>query len=204
MTERVIERVRMAKTIKDIYVAIPVEDNYMGLFRAVRATGIRPMVIDGDPTDLVRRYSIAADAVGADIVVRIPGDNPCLDPDEIDRMVEAYNDDPTRWNWLTTNLDRDVLDNGYPGGLGCEIYDVRLLHWLNRTVVEPRLREHPHRWAFENQKVRTIQAPDAIRRPDLDFSVNTMDDYNYIHTIYSALYFANPEFRTRDILSYLN
>jgi len=200
----VLERIKRAACYDDIVLAIPHEANGGIQIDAARSLDIEVLDYRGNPNDLLHRYNIAADIMDADIVVRIPGDNTFVDPDEIQRIVSHYNVDPAPWNWLTTNLDRDVLGNGYPAGLGAEVYDVRFLQWMDRTLTEKRLREHPHRWAFENAHIRTIQAPSEIRRPWLDFSVNTAEDMEFTKKVYEALYPSNPDFRIREILEYLD
>lgn len=186
-----------------VILAIPCEPESKPLVYAAESLKIPTIVVANDE-DLVHRYRVVAQTMAADMVIRIPGDNPCIDPDEIRRILAFYKNDPPRWNWLTTNLDRDVLQNGYPGGLGAEIYDIRLLEWLDWNLEDARLREHPHLWAYETERVATCQCPDEIRRPDLDFSVNTMSDFEFISDIYRAIHDPmNPNFRTREILDYL-
>jgi spore coat polysaccharide biosynthesis protein SpsF len=138
-------------------------------------------------------------------IVRIPGDNPCVDPDEIDRIIDHYD---SQWQpigpWLYTNLDRNILGNGYPGGLGAEVYSPWFMHWLATNVETAEHREHPHKWAFDTGHVHTITAPAEIRRPQLRFDVNTPEDLDYIRDIYAHVYPVNPNFRTKDILQYLD
>ena len=199
----VLNRIKRARGLDDIMLAVPHETNGAVMLEAAWDLGIETLDYRGNPNDLVRRYVIAAEIMDADIVVRIPGDNTFIEPVEIERILHHYNESPAPVSWLTTNLDRDVLGNGYPGGLGAEIYDVRFLQWLDKNVNDPRLREHPHRWAFENFHVRTIQAPDDIRRPDLDFSVNTLGEWQWTKSIYDILYPKNPHFSVRDVLKLL-
>jgi len=199
----VLDRIKKAGCYDDIILAIPWESNGGIQIDAARSLGIETLNYRGNPNDLVHRYVLAADIMDASIVVRIPGDNTFVDPDEINRIVSHYNADPAPWNWLTTNLDRDVLGNGYPAGLGAEIYDIRFLQWLDTNLKDPFLREHPHQWAFRNQHVRTIQASEDICHPELDFSVNTPDEFEQTVRIYEALYPTNPDFRIRDILQFL-
>jgi spore coat polysaccharide biosynthesis protein SpsF len=167
-------------------------------------TGIPILMVPGDPNDLVHRYQQTAKTFEIDTIVRIPADNPCIDPAEIDRLISFYRElDKPTGQWLTTNLDQNVLGNGYPGGLGAEIYDSWFMHWLDRNVTDPELREHPHKWAMKEGRVRTIEAPAAIRRPDLRFDVNTEEDLEYIRGIYAALYPTNPDFTAKDIIDHL-
>lgn len=199
----VLERIKRARCFHDIMLAVPWESNGGIQLEAAWDLGIETLNYRGDPNDLVHRYAVAADIMDADIVVRIPGDNTFVDPDEIARIVNHYNYSPAPWNWLTTNLDRNVLGNGYPAGLGAEVYDVRFLQWLDRTMIRKDLREHPHKWAFENQHLCTMMAPEHLRFPGaagMEFSVNTPEEFEWTKSIYEHLYPTNPDFRIRDIL----
>lgn len=199
----VLSRIQRATSFSEIMLAIPHESNGGIQIEAAQELGIPVLDYHGNPNDLVHRYALAADIMDFDIVVRIPGDNTFTDPEEIDRIVNHYRSDPAPWNVLTTNLDRDVLDNGYPAGLGAEVYDARYLEWLDKQQIPAHQREHPHKWAFENQKVRTIQAPPHVRNPGVSFSVDTEEDWEFTKDIYKALYPSNPDFRIRDIMLYL-
>lgn len=195
MLRHVIRRVKQAAEC--VVVAYPAKDHEI-LEDIVLDAGAFVFPYMGDENDLIGRYASCAKEFDADFVVRVPADNPCVDPDEIKRLLRS--DVPYLWDYLMTNLDRNVLDNGYPGGLGAELYDARLFHWLNENVEYPMLREHPHLWAYANNRIVTILAPEEIRRPDLRFDVNTKEDFEYIREIYEALW---PNFRTKDILNYL-
>lgn len=199
MVWHVLNRVKQA--CRSVALAIPVEPNSGPLVEAADSLDIPVIVVGGNPNDLVHRYSVAARALAADTVIRVPADNPCVDPDEIKRIIAFHRADPPYWKYLTTNLDR-VLGNGYPGGLGAEVYDARLLRWLENEITDTRYREHPHLWAFENARVITCKCPEEIRRPDLRFDVNTQEDFDFISDIYDALYPMNPNFRAADVIRY--
>lgn len=199
----VLNRVKRVNYIDDIMLAIPHESSGGVLKEAAQDLNVPVLDFHGNPDDLVHRYALAADIMNANIVVRIPGDNTFVDPDEVDRILQAYADIPSAWDILTSNLDRDIHDNGYPAGLGAEVYDVRYFYALDRFKLQPRLREHPHLWAFEHDSVRTITAPEHVRNPGMKFSVDTEDDWKFTEEIYSALYPDNPDFRIRDIMKFL-
>ncbi len=201
MIYHVLNRVKQAWNFTVL--AIPVEPNSAPLVEAADSLQIPTIVVGGNPNDLARRYAVAARTMGADIVVRVPGDNPCVDPDEICRAIAHFKKDPPRWNWLTSNLDQNLQCNGYPGGLGAEVYDARYLKWLDNKIEDPHYREHPHRWPIETDRVNTFFCPEEIRRPELKFSVDTQADFDFIAGIYDALYPTKPNFRIRDILAYL-
>lgn len=200
---RVLERIKRMRCFHDIMLAVPHESNGGVLLEAAKALKIDTLDYRGDPNDVVRRYALAAEIMDASIIVRIPGDNTFTDVDEVERIVSHHAFDAGKWNQLTTNLDRDVLGNGYPAGLGAEVYDRRFIEWLDRNTTDKRHREHPHKWAFEHQSVRTVQCPDALRAPHLSLSVDTELDMQLTRYVYDSLYPRNPNFKAKDVLQTL-
>jgi spore coat polysaccharide biosynthesis protein SpsF len=201
MVQHVIERVRQATLLDDVGLAIPMEDGCDKLLDIAHACDVPTFMPLFEANDLLKRYVYAADYYKADVVVRIPADNPCIDPDEIDRIVDFYDTlDKPIGKWLVSNLDCNLCGNGYPGGLGAEVYDPWFMHWLHMNVDDPNLREHPHMWAIEHERVQTIPAPSEIHRPELRFDVNTQADLDYVRNIYEHM---PSDFRAADIIAYL-
>jgi len=199
--QHVIERVRLATSLDDVVLAIPMEVGCDKLLDVGKTCDVPTFMPPCAANDLLQRYVGAADYYKADVVVRVPADNPCVDPDEINRIVDFYHGlNKPVGQWLVSNLDRNLCDNGYPGGLGAEVYDSWFMHWLHMNVDDARLREHPHMWSIEHKHVQTIEAPDEIRRPDLRFDVNTQADLDYIRDIYEHV---PRNFRANDIITYL-
>ena len=198
----VLMRVKQARMIDDVILALPMEsDDNSVLSEIARDLDICSILVSGDPNDLIHRHWATAQSLGMHTIVRIPGDNPCVDPDEIDRIIVHYETflKPVG-QWLTSNLDRNIQGNGYAGGLGAEVYDAWFMHWMHENLDDLELREHPHKWAFNHHRVRTVRCPEAIQAPELDFSVNTQADLDYIRDIHEHM---PANFRTKDILEYL-
>jgi len=201
----VLNRIKQCESFSEIILAIPHESNGGIQKEAARELDIPVLDYKGDYNNVVRRYVLAAEIMDGDIIIRIPGDNTFVDPDIVDDTVAFYDDNPARWDMLTTTLDLNVLNNGFPAGLGCEIYDVRLLQWLDKNVIAPSFREHPHKWAFYNDHLHTMQAPDwlNLRHQNLTpekFSVDTPGEWEWTKSVYEALYPDNSYFRITDII----
>ena len=99
----------------------------------------------------------------------------------------------------------DVGQNGYPEGIGAEVYDFDALELVHNTVSDPRNREHPHTNFFENPerfRVGTIECPSEFRRPSLHLYVNTPREYEFMVALYGYLYPRNPSFTIRDIIDW--
>lgn len=183
MLQNIVERVRRSTRLDDIVVAIPSSDHgKIGNYR---------MYEHHDESDLVGRYLAAARAYNADVIVRIPCDNPCIDPVYIDAAIEAYEQYPfIYYSNTTAKVGVDVVD-----GVGVEVFSRSRLEWLHRrTKGNPVWREHPHKY-FE--ECGLLELPRATVRLD----VNTEEDYRFLSAIYD--HFGHNRFTTEEVLGFL-
>lgn len=196
LVQRVIERAHRANRINEVVLAFPVNDYES--FRYVQQTDCALYPYPGDENDLVGRYLGAALAYGADVIVRIPCDNPCLDPFYIDAAIEEYLTYPFVYYSNTTDVAEVGSKMRMVDGIGAEVVSISRLKWLDGiTQGQPELREHPHRY-FE--QCGLLQLP----RADLRLDVNTQADYDFIKNLYNAIYPTNPTFTITDVLAYLD
>lgn len=180
----VLERAKLASMINEVVLAttaLPVDDPIAALGQEFGVAVFR-----GHPTDLVHRYHHAAIAHKADIVVRIPADNPLIHPSEVDRIIRYF---------LTANVDfasnlTPFLDNQYPDGLGGEVFSRELLEWEYNEVTDFKYREHVTNFFRENPqrfKLGSVMCPEGFRRPDVILDIDTIADYNFMKRLFDAL-----------------
>lgn len=205
---RILERVQRCREVAPIVVATTQkpEDDVL----AELAEQYGAVVFRGSESDLVDRYVQVARTLGVDAVGRLPADNPVPAPEEIDRIVAYHR---SSGNAFSSNL-AEVLGNGYPDGIGAEVFDVAALEVVWETVDDPNLREHPHRNFYDYDRgvavdpqrfpVGTVECPSELRRPDLVLDVNTREQYDVMRELYAALYPSNPEFRTTDVIRWFD
>jgi spore coat polysaccharide biosynthesis protein SpsF len=194
---RVLERLKRCQRPDLIVLATTTkpEDDVL----AQLAEDYRVVTFRGAENDLVDRYYQAARRYGADIVVRVPADNPVPEPAEVDRII-AYH--LASGNDFSSNYP-NVFANGYPDGIGAEVYGMAALRQVWETPSDPRHREHPHTNFYEQAdgfKIGTIQCPAEFRRPDIVLDVNTRDEYVFLAALYDYLYPRNPRFSILDII----
>ena len=145
----------------------------------------------GDEADLVGRHLRAAEWAQADLLVRVPGDNPCVDPVYLDAALAAYRKDPIPYYSNTTAAVGAV----WVDGIGGEVVSRSRLQWLDaRTTGRPDWREHPHRY-FEDQGL--LRLPPATIRLD----VNTLQDYLVIRDLFT--HFGHNQFTSQEVVQYL-
>jgi spore coat polysaccharide biosynthesis protein SpsF len=185
MTENIIERVKRAKRLDHVVLAVPPQDENAFAWMPCRVHA--PLV---DENDLVARYLTVAERCHADIIVRVPCDNPCIEPEYIDSAVQHYMENPDVFYSNTT----DRYHRTWVDGIGCEVFSLSRLKWLDRITREqfkdPELREHPHR-------LFGFQLPKA----DIRLDVNTEEDYQFIKGIYNHI--GHNHFHVSEVLDYL-
>jgi len=199
LLQNVIERVSRAKLVDAVVVACPTED--WRQFKNFFDSGTFCVGYEGEENDLVGRYYYTAKAFQADLIVRVCADNPLVEPGEIDRLIEYYSRHQIMTEgWLCQNAT--PFANGYPDGIGAEIYSIKQLEWLNEQNEHPFDREHPHSYFHYTGNVHGPSCPPEFARPDLRLDVNTQEDLDYIRDIYAQ--FPDNTFHIVDVIKYLN
>ena len=204
---RILERVKRCNNLDDIILAIPNTEKDSVLRLLGEKYGIK--VFAGSENDLVERFYQAALWSKADIVGRLPADNPTPEPSEIDRIVDHHLS--LGHKGFSSNLS--VIDNSeYPDGIGAEMFDFSLLAEARDRNSNPALREHVH-LNFYNYStsqpvdsnwcpISTVKCPEKFRRPDIILDVNTLEQYEFMKQIYKSLYPINPNFSIIDIIDW--
>jgi len=204
---RLLERVKRCKYIHQIIVAVPNLEEDLVLVDLARRYDVSSFV--GSETDLVERYYQAGLWSGADVIVRLPADNPTPEPEEIDRIVKRHLSLGCRG--FTSNLS-PLKNSGYPDGIGAEVFGFSLLAEIRDKETDPRKREHVHLnfYNYDNDQsvneewcpVNTIQCPIEFRRPGLILDVNTFSQYQFMSELYEYLYPRKSEFHITDIIKW--
>lgn len=176
-----IERVKRASLIDKLVLATT--ENMEDTVLCVIAKNCGIDSFRGSENDLVDRLYNCATKYKADTLVRLSADNPLVEGEEIDRIIRRYNCSKP-CNLLFSNT-HNINGNGYPDGLGCEVYNMAAFKTLYKNIKDPISREHPHQYFYEQKLVETIECPSHISgHSNLKLDVNTYSEYEYIKSIY--------------------
>jgi spore coat polysaccharide biosynthesis protein SpsF len=202
---RILERLLRCNKIDELILAIPNTAENDALEEL--ADNYRVKVFRGSENDLVDRYYQAAKKFNADIVGRLPADNPVPEPNEIDKIIEFHKNSNKSFS---SNLS-EVYGNGYPDGIGAEMIDFSALETVWKESQDSNLREHIHLnfFNYSEQKqvdsrfnIGTLKCPKSFRRPEIILDVNTQKQYEFMQQIYEYFYHKNPYFDIVDILNW--
>lgn len=128
-----LERLSKARCVDEIVLATSEEPRNDPLVRYVRDLGYS--VYQGSETDVLDRYYKAAKAASADVVIRITGDCPLIDPALVDMVVAAFHH--KKLDYLS-----NTIQPTYPDGLDTEVFTFAALRKAWQEAREPAEREH--------------------------------------------------------------
>lgn len=136
MIWRLVDRLRAADTIDEVVVATTTDPSDHDLVAACEAEGVR--CHRGAVDDLVERLHGTAVAFDADVLVRVWGDCPFVDPAVVDRTMTALTAGGCDYATNSTLAGRT-----YPVGLDIEIWRTHTLGLLLEESADPFYREFP-------------------------------------------------------------
>jgi len=198
MLQRIVERVKLAQRIQLPIIATTTEHSDDDLEDYARELGIA--CHRGPTDDLALRLCGAANSINADLMVRIWGDCPCVDPAIIDEALDIL---------IRDNLDyvnnSIVAGRTYPYGLDIEVYRVTVLEQLCATTDDPFYREFPFEWIMaQGNKLRraNLRLSDDWSRYHL--TVDYPEDLALVRALYQDLYRPGIAFSWREAVTWLN
>jgi spore coat polysaccharide biosynthesis protein SpsF len=199
---RQLERLEAATTFDDLIVATTTDDSDDIIRNICKESKIN--CYSGHPTDLLDRHYQAAVISNADAVVKIPSDCPLIDPTVIDKVLNFFRANSTRFDYVG-NLHPAT----YPDGNDVEVMSMDAFQIAWRDAKKELEREHttPFFWEQPNR----FRIGSVLWETGLDYSMShrfTIDypeDYKFISAVYDSLYSATkPIFSMRDILTLLD
>lgn len=133
MIELLLARLSKAKRVDQIILATSEDPRNQPLIDYVAALGY--VCIAGSEQDVLGRYLLAANQVQADVIVRVTGDCPLIDPDVVDAVVERF---------FAINVDyvSNTTPPTYPDGLDTEVFTVSALERAATESSDPFDHEH--------------------------------------------------------------
>ncbi len=190
-----LERVKSAKKLNAIIVATtekPEDD--MTTQIATRA-GVG--VFRGSERDVLDRFYQTAKEARADVVMRLTGDCPLIDPKVIDEVADRF---------FERGFDYASTPANYPEGLDTEIFSFAALERAWREAALPSEREHVTLYIKNHPELFKIDESWRSGTADhasMHWSVDTPTDFVFVTEVFERLYPANPSFSKDDILALL-
>ncbi len=194
MLARMLERVKRAKKLDAIIVATTDTSEDDATAELAQKCGVK--VFRGNEDDVLDRFYKAAQEAGADVVMRLTGDCPLMDPSVIDEVV-------THFQEARGAIDYCGSPSNYPEGLDTEIFPFAALEEAAREATLPSEREHVtpyiknHHERFRSEVWQEGERNDST----MHWSVDTQADFDFVTNIFEQHYPTNPSFNKDDVLA---
>jgi glutamate-1-semialdehyde 2,1-aminomutase len=133
MIELLLTRLTRSKEVDQIVLVTSVHERNIPLLEHVQKLGYT--CEQGSENDVLERYTQAAKKHKADVVVRITGDCPLLDPGLVDEVIRQFKSEKVDY-FCNTNPPT------YPDGLDVEVFTFKALEQASRETADPFDREH--------------------------------------------------------------
>ena len=200
LLELVLTRITRAKLPKKIILATSTRKKDDPLVPIAERYGVE--IIRGSEDDVLGRFVQAYKAHPSDAIVRAAADNPLLDPDMIDKLI----------NFFWENQPCDYASNlgpvsGHPDGVGVEMVSAETLLRLDREAKDMRYREHVVTYLHKNRDYlsKLQHAPPEFHRPSYRLDIDFFEDLIFIRELVKRLpQKKGPYWTTRDIVRTLD
>jgi len=178
-----LKRLSKSKYIDNIVLATSDKDIDIPLVNYIRNLGF--IVFRGSEDNVLERYKLASDKYSGDIIVRITGDCPLIDPIIIDNVITKY---------LMYDYDYIRLDvpNSFIRGFDVEVFSKEALNRVYSTINSrenekfDKYKEHVTYYMYTHQndfKIGYVKGEDFYNK-DYRLCVDTKEDFSVVKTIY--------------------
>lgn len=190
---RMMERLARVTHSHDRIVATSDQASDDPLVDVCRAHGFS--VARGPLEDVLGRF-VKAVPPDVDVIVRLTGDCPLVDPALVDHHIEVFLREQPWVDYVSNTIVRTQ-----PDGLDVEVVKRALLLEADRHAVSPFEREHVLPWV--RRRARVLPITQAVDLSALRWTLDTAADYQVVSSIYSHLFPRKPHFDSNDVYDLL-
>jgi glutamate-1-semialdehyde 2,1-aminomutase len=174
-----LQRLSRAKRVDQIVVATAASARNAPLVEY--ACGLGYPVYQGSEEDVLDRYYRAAVEANADVVVRITGDCPLIDPVIVDAVIQKF---------LESNADfgSNTEPPTFPDGLDTEVFTFRTLEIAWQQAKSVHAREHVTPFMFEAADFKRINYANTTDSSSERWTVDESDDLEVVRKVFEEFH----------------
>lgn len=196
MLVRDMNRLLRADTLDEIVIATTVESRDDVIVDLCQERGWPRF--RGSEDDVLDRYYRAAKVHQADVVVRITSDCPLIEPQVVDRVVQAFMERQPEVDYASNTAP----ERTFPRGLDTEVMRFDALERAWREDDDPAWREHVTPYVRRHPEL--FQTCGVLNDEDLShmrWTVDTPEDLAFVRHIYE--HFGHDRFSWQEVLALL-
>lgn len=188
----VIARAKMAASLDDVIVATSTEERDAAIAGLAVSAGVR--CIRGSEEDVLARFIRVLELDPCDVVVRLTGDCPLIDPSVIDRV---------RYQFVPGQTDYVSLSGSFPNGLDTEVVSRDALLKAHRECRDLRQRGHVTPFIYMTPGMFSVsRVVWPYDHAHLRWVLDTPEDYRFLTAVFELLEARQliPRFSWTDVL----
>ena len=197
MIEHIYKRARQSELIDEVVIATTISSNDNQLCDLLRKRHIK--YFRGSEEDVLSRYVDVANITKADVIVRVTGDCPLIDPYLISDIIQTF-----------LNFEYDYMspksEHGLIRGLDTEVFTIEALNKANKFAQDRDSREHVTLYMYRNSdkfKIGLFPIPEHLKNFKIRLCVDEIEDFNLVNEIYKNLYKDGKIINITDVLDFL-
>lgn len=175
LIEILLRRLSLAKSISEIIVATSTNKSDDVLVRHVESLGFH--VFRGSERDVLDRYYQAAKEHDAEVIVRITGDCPLVDPSTVDEVVELLVESGSDYS---SNTNPPT----FPDGLDAEAFTMNALEIANANASSTPHREHVTPFITESEVFRRTNLRSETDHSQFRWTVDELADLEVVRDVF--------------------
>ena len=190
MIELLLRRLSQSKKIDHIILATPDDPPNQPLVDHILKQGFD--VCKGSENNVLERFYQASIVHKPDIIVRITGDCPLIDPSMVDALIELY---------LKGKYDYVSNKNPptFPDGLDAEVFSYSALQQAKLNSIHPHEREHVTPYIRESGKFRIYNYEHKENLSNVRWTIDDPEDIEVVSNVFE--YFSpRSDFKWTEIL----
>ena len=191
MIELLLSRLSKSKELDQIIVATSVDVRNQPLFRHVQKLGY--VCEQGSENDVLERFVDAAQKHQADVVVRITGDCPLVDPELVDEVIR-------RFKVADVDYFSNINPLTYPDGLDIEVCTLKALEQASRETNKPYDHEHVTPYVRESGRFKTSAMQHYQDLSALRWTVDEQADFVVIEKVFKHFH-PRTDFSWEEVLN---
>ena len=169
-------------------------------------------IFRGSLNNIMERIISCADYYGIKDIIEILGDNPLVDHNLVDFVLEEYIKNQYEYcTNISLDYKKELIKNKYrcfPIGLRVQAYKTYIAKEYANFINEKFISDHPTNFIFENSSkykinfLETNKKWDFLNLPNLNFAVNKKSQFENIKKIFN--YFDNENFSLEKMMEFVN
>ena len=178
--EILLKRISKAKKINEIVVATTSKISDKSLKKYVNSLGFKCET--GSENNVLNRFIDVAEKYKADVIVRITGDCPLIDPSLIDKCINKY---------FETDVDycSNISPPTFADGLDVEVISVSALKKISKMTQDAYHCEHVTSYINES---KSFSKANVFNTKNFSFLRVTLDNFDDLKTIKNIFEFFSP------------